>query len=142
MNLIHKIKKVLTNKEIISYLVVGMGTTLINIVTFNVLLNINIDYKVSNLIALVIAKLFAYVANKCCVFRSKTENIIALIKEFFRYFIARGFTGIIDYFGLIFMVEILQISSVVSKYIIQSIVIILNYFLGKYKVFNKGGTYK
>ena len=52
-------------------------------------------------------------------------------------FFARGFTGIIDIFGMFYAVEILKADEMFTKCVIQVIVIILNYILGKRVVFNK-----
>ena len=55
--------------------------------------------------------------------------------EIIRYIFARGFTGLIDIFGMLFAVEILMADEMIAKYIIQVIVIVLNYIFGKRLVF-------
>lgn len=124
-------------KELVMYGAFGVATTVVNIVLYRVLLMFSIDYKISNLIALIFTKLFAYIVNKNFVFHSKCQNILQLCKEFLKFVVARGFTGIIDYFGLIFAVEVMGFSQVYSKYVLQFIVIVLNYIFGKKAVFNK-----
>ena len=52
-----------------------------------------------------------------------------------RFVLARGATGMFDYFGLMVAVELFHFDPVWSKYGIQLIVIILNYVLGKRIVF-------
>ena len=134
------IEKKIKNKnfhEIFMYGIFGVGTTIVNILIYQVFLWFQVDYKLSNLIALIGAKLFAYVVNKNFVFKSKCSNFKELFKEFIRFTLARGVTGLIDYFGLIFAVEILNLSEVYSKYVLQFIVIVLNYVLGKKAVFIK-----
>lgn len=132
----NKIKKIL-NKETINYIIFGVGTTIVNIIVYQGLLTFNVDYKISNIIALVLAKLFSYITNKIIVFKSRQDSIWNLFKEFIKFSFTRGFTGLIDYFGLIFMVEALGFSKVISKYFLQVIVIILNYIFGKLVVFRK-----
>ena len=83
------------------------------------------------------AKLFAYITNKWFVFRSHCANLKELFLEIVKYVFARGFTGLIDIFGMFFAVECLQADEMVTKYVIQVIVIILNYILGKKVVFKK-----
>ena len=112
------IKKIF-NKETINYIIFGVATTLVNIFSYQIFLMLNIDYKVANIVALILAKAFAYITNKFLVFKSKREGLGELLKEFIRFVYTRGFTGLIDYFGLIFAVEFLNANKIISKYIIQ-----------------------
>jgi putative flippase GtrA len=96
-----------------------------------------LDYRLANFIAIVFGKLFAYITNKLFVFNSKTKGIIDCSFEFVKFILARGFTGILDFFGVIFLVEIVGIESIPAKYALQVVVIVLNYVLGKWIVFNK-----
>lgn len=135
--MISKIKNYLTIekiKEFFLYGVGGIGTTILNVVTYQLLLMI-IDYRPANLIAIVFTKLAAYIWNKNLVFKSHCKNFKDFLAEFVRFVLARGFTGLIDYFGVIFAVEILSANKVYSKYALTIIVIIINYVLGKKAVF-------
>lgn len=129
--------KVEKKKEILSYLFFGVTTTIVNIAVFQIFMRIGIDYKIANLLALILAKLYAYVTNKWFVFRSHCNSLGELMMEFLRFASARGVTGLIDYFGLIFAIEVLNFAPVLSKYILQVIVIVLNYILSKMTVFKK-----
>ena len=121
-------------KEIGLYILFGIATTVVNIGVYQCLLN-GMDYRISNLIALVVAKLFAYTTNKLFVFHSRCNSFKELISEFIRFFFARGFTGFFDCLGLLVAVEILHFDRIWSKYIMQAIVIVLNYILSKTIVF-------
>ncbi|HRR76447.1 MAG TPA: GtrA family protein [Ruminococcus sp.] len=112
----------------------GVATTLLNIFLYQFLL-LFLDYKISNLISIVLSKIFAYTVNKNFVFHSKCRDRKELLSEILRFIVMRGATGLIDYFGLIAAVEIFGLNKVWSKYLIQLIVIILNYILGKKAVF-------
>ena len=136
INNIHKNKKL---HKVFRYGIVGAGTTLVNIVVYQLLIYVGIEYMISNLVAIISSKLFAYITNKIYVFKSKTQNFIELAKEFWRYLLARGFTGIIDYVGLIILIEIIKIDEVLSKYIITILVIILNYIFGNKYIFKNQG---
>lgn len=125
------------NKETILYSIVGIITSILNILLFYILIIINIDYKIANIITLVIVKITAYVLNKNIVFKSKCSNKYDLIKEFIRFIIYRGLTLLIDYFGLIIFIDIFNINKLLSKIIIVIIVIIINYITGKKYVFKK-----
>lgn len=122
-------------KELFRYGIAGFSTTLINLITYHVLILI-LDYKIANLIALIVSKTYGYFANKAFVFKSKTGTLRSWVTEVLKFIAARGFTAVVDYFGLIFAVEVLGWNSIVSKYLIQIVVIIMNYILGKYVVFN------
>ena len=112
----------------------GLATTAVNIVVYQTLL-LFLDYRISNLIAILASKLFAYMTNKRFVFHSKCSNKRELLQEICRFILARGATGLLDYFGLIIAVDVFHLNRVWSKYGIQVIVIILNYVLGKKAVF-------
>lgn len=132
---IKKIKDKLINRETILYAIFGFLTFVVGIVIYQGLLYLGVDYKISNIFSLVLGKLFAYVMNKLVVFRCKNENFWEFCKEFVRFVIARGFTALIDYFGVIVAVEFLGWNKVISKYVFMILVIILNYFFGKSVVF-------
>ncbi len=125
-----QIKKIV-NRETVLYGIVGICTSVLNVLLFQIFLFINMNYRPANIITLLIVKLTAYICNKNLVFQSHTGNIYELLKEFGRFLIARGATMIIDYLGLIFMVEILDIRAFISKCVVTLFVIILNYFIGK-----------
>ena len=136
--LIAKILKKVFSREFITYGVFGVLTTLVNILIFKLLFeNLAIAYGIANIIAVLSAKVFAYITNKLFVFRSHCANVKELLLEIVKYVFARGFTGLIDIFGMFFAVELLHADEMITKYIIQVIVIILNYILGKKVVFKK-----
>lgn len=122
-------------KELVSYLIFGFTTTLVNVLVFQGLVFCKVDYKIANLIAIILGKLYAYVTNKKFVFRSKCSTWAETVKEFVRFAYARGITGVLDYFGLILAVECLKLNPVLSKYTLQIIIIVMNYIFSKWLVF-------
>ena len=126
------------NKEIILYSIFGIATAFIGLILYWSFIKIGFNYKISNIFSLVLGKLFAYCTNKIFVFKSFNKNFVDFIKEFIRFVISRGLTGLIDYFGLIFFIEILHGDKFISKYFITILVIILNYIFGKKVVFRNG----
>ncbi len=133
-----KILKKVFSREFITYGVFGVLTTLVNILIFKLLFeNLAVAYGIANIVAVLAAKVFAYITNKLFVFRSHCTNLKELFLEIVKYVFARGFTGLIDIFGMFFAVEVLHADEMITKYIIQVIVIILNYILGKKVVFKK-----
>jgi len=127
--------------ELLRYGFFGAATTVVNVAVYQLLLLI-LDYRLSNLLAVLLSKLFAYVTNKRFVFHSRCRNVPELLREMLRFFLARGATGLLDYFGLIVAVDVFHLDPVWSKYGLQILVIVLNYILGKKTVFlaaPKGG---
>lgn len=125
----------IVNRETISYAFFGVLTSVENVVLFE-MLSSKLEYKFANFITLLIVKLTAYICNKNFVFMSKTGTKIGLLKEFLRFIVARGLTMIVDYAGLIILVEVFARNIFFSKCVVTVIVIVLNYFIGKKHVFN------
>ena len=123
------------NRETILYGIVGVGTSALNIALFQILQAAGLDYRYANFITLVVVKLAAYICNKNLVFQSHTGSLGGLIKEFGRFLAARGATMLIDYWGLVLMVEVLGFQTLFSMCTVTIIVIIINYFVGKKHVF-------
>lgn len=132
--MLHKLKYCIT-KETILYGLFGIITTIINIGLYQILLYFGMKYNYSNLITLVVTKLIAYILNKIFVFKSRTNNTRELGNEFFRYLISRGFTLVLDYLGLILLVDVFKFNERICKYYITILVVIINYFIGKKHVF-------
>lgn len=130
-----KIFSKVCNRETILYGVFGVLTSLLNVFLFKLLITVQIEYKIANLITLIVVKLAAYLCNKFFVFESINKNFLGFIKEFVRFVIARGATALIDYFGLILLVEAWNLDKTISKIFVTVFVIILNYILGKTAVF-------
>lgn len=128
------IKKALDN-EIIRYAISGGLVTFTNAAGYFVLLQLGVVYTVANIISLILSKVVGYLLNKFWVYKSRSNNIKELLLEMLRFILARGFTGLVDFFGLIAMVELLGWNERISKIIIMLAVIVLNYVFGKKAVF-------
>lgn len=136
MELIKKVKEKLFVREIIMYLVFGILTTLVNWVTYFVLVDVfNIEENISNIIAIILSILFAYFTNSYIVFKTKRSNIKERIDEFFKFILGRAFTMIFEIVGFFLMFNILGITDIISKPFITLLVIIMNYFISKYFAF-------
>lgn len=130
------IKKVCT-KEVIFYAIFGVLTTLVNIGTFAIMTKVfGWNENVSNIIAIVLAVLFAYVTNKDLVFHSKAEGANEKLKEFLKFIAGRAFTMVVEFVGCYLMFK-LPIPEMISKCIITVLVIVLNFFISKFFAFKK-----
>ena len=133
-------KKILSiiNVETVRYLVVGGLTTLVNIISYAILYQIlKIEVTISNVISVALAIIFAYMANKIFVFKSKTNSLKELICEMIKFCGARLSTMIIEVVGVFALYNIMKINPMISKILTQVIVVIVNYFISKFLVFNK-----
>lgn len=120
-------------KELIDYGIWGVTTVVFNMLSF-VLLEYIFTYQIANLISIIATKIFAYLVNKFFVFKTK-NGIVETLKEMVRFVMARAVTGVVDYFGLIFLVEVVTMPSSMGKALMIVITTVMNYILGKYKVF-------
>ena len=123
------------NKEIVLYLIFGVLTTLVNILSylfFSKILGIN--NLLSNIIAWFLSIIFAYVTNRILVFESKNEKIL---HEFALFISGRGLSGILDSLLFYILVILLMFNDVVSKIFINIIVVIINYVLSKKIIFKE-----
>lgn len=126
-NIYHK------NEEIWNYLIVGFLTTIVSIGSYALFARImKISYIYSNVFSWVAAVLFAYFANRIFVFHSNENN---KIKEFLKFTTSRLATLLIDTLCMILLIEICKINDMISKIIVQFIIVILNYVLSKLLVF-------
>lgn len=137
MEKIKKITEKILTKEIILYIVFGLLTTVINLGSFYVLNSIwQWNENLSNLIAILLAVLVAYLTNKDLVFHSEANTIKEKLQEFFKFMVGRAFTMIVEFLGGFVLFQT-PIPEMLSKAFITIIVIILNFFISKFFAFNK-----
>ena len=131
------IKKII-NTQTILYVIFGMLTTIVNLISYYFFSNImSINYLISNMISWIISVLFAYITNKFYVFNSKDTSKDIIIKEFIKFVNCRLTSGIIEMILLFLLVDIIKVNDVISKLVIGVIVVILNFIFSKLFVFKK-----
>ena len=135
--MLKKLYKKFVNRETITYAIFGALGSVLNVGMFHGLLVAGMEYKLANIITLITVKLALYICNKNFVFKSKCENFIELAKEFGRFVFWRGATMILDYVGLILLVEMAHMNKTLGKVIVTVLVIVINYVAGKKHVFKK-----
>ncbi|MBQ2801091.1 MAG: GtrA family protein [Lachnospiraceae bacterium] len=132
-------------KEIIMYLIFGVGTTVVNwgIYTVIVMLGKEVNLTIANIIAWVGAVAFAYITNKLWVFESKSWSLEVVWKELGMFLGARIFSGIFE-IGLFPVLvwlgmnqAIFGVEGMLAKVIISVLVVVLNYIFSKLLVFKK-----
>ena len=125
----------MNKKEVISYLIFGILTTLVNIVVYTICDDVlQIQYLISNAIAWIVSVLFSYFTNRKYVFESHNSSII---NELVKFIGARVSTGIMDMLLMWLFVDVLSMQSMISKIIVNVVVVILNYIFSKLFVFQE-----
>lgn len=140
------------NREVISYLIFGVLTTLVSILTFQLfgfLLGEEL-YLVNNILSWIISVSFAFVTNKLWVFESKAWDIRVIKTEISGFMAARLFSLLVEEMGLFLLIDLLNVGklnfeilgflitgALISKVIMQVIVVLLNYFFSKFLIFKK-----
>ena len=150
-------------REIITYIIFGVLTTAVNLVTFYIfkkifisigwegvfnkllgsagwdkaleLLGSGTDYLDATVIAWTVAVIFAFVTNKLIVFESKSWKPAVAGKEFVGFIGARLFSLLVELVFMFVMVTLLKWNDLVAKLIVQVIVVILNYVFSKLLIF-------
>lgn len=117
------------------YLIFGVITTLVNLVIFKLLIDRGIHYTISTTIAFVLAVSVAFWTNRTWVFRSQSQGMKAIFREMTSFFSVRILTYFVDIIGLVIFIELVHIDEFISKIIINVVVVVLNYLLSRYVVF-------
>lgn len=137
----HKIFGKFCNYEFISYMAVGVLTTVISYVVFALFMN-STHTVVANTISFIAAVIFSYFANKLFVFDSPSFTPKVLIPEFLKF---TGFRVLAYVFETLFIwlfADIIGLPKFWMKVVASIFVIIMNYFTGKFLVFIRKGETK
>lgn len=131
-------EKLWNNTEVVSYLLVGVATTLVNyIVYFLATRGLGLEVMPGTWTAWVAAVIFGYAANKAFVFRTHCASAWALLREAGSFFAMRlvslGMESVLMYLT----VEVMHLNDLAMKLIVNIVVIILNYVFSKLVVFKK-----
>ena len=129
--------------EVLRYLIIGGCTTLVNFVVFTILVRLfYIDVTISNVTSVIVSILFAYVANKWFVFRSRCSSLSSLFAEFCKFVGARLVTMVIEVGGVYLLVNVIGQDELLGKLETQVVVIVGNYFISKFLVFRQNAAQK
>ena len=127
-------------KEIILYLIFGVLTTVVSLLTYYIctitFLNPNnaIEIQIANIISWITCVTFAFFTNRKNVFESKED----IKKEGIKFYISRLSALLIDVVMIFIFVSLLKINDKIIKLVNQVIIIIFNYIASKLFVFKKG----
>lgn len=141
--MLEKIKKLYNKyKEIVNYLIIGVLTTVVSLVSFYLIRifvftnDSQFDIQFANVISWVLAVLFAFVTNKKYVFESKSTGYQKFL-EMIKFYVSRLTTLGVEMFVMWLLTSPLKVDDMISKIIVQFIIVILNYVFSKLFVFKK-----
>lgn len=124
------------NEEVLSYLIFGGLTTLVNIIVFFLFDSVlGVQYLIANAISIGVSILFAFFTNKKYVFKSETETMNAWLKEFLLFCSFRLVSAGFDMLSMWLLVGGLHLEANLAKLVTQLIVVLLNYLFSKWFIF-------
>lgn len=123
------------NKKVLIYVICGIGTTLVDWVTYWIFRQFHMPYVIANICSWLLAVLFAYGTNKQFVFQTPWNQEIG--KEVLSFTVGRIGTGILQIAGITFLVSGIHLNEYIAKAGISVLVLILNYVISKKMVFRK-----
>lgn len=136
MDKLKKLWRFFTSAEMISYIVFGVLTTAVNVLSFGLLRSLlHWDLLVANTIAWILSVAFAFITNKLYVFKSKSFEAILFRRELATFVGARLLSLGVDTLGMLLLVNVLIWNDWLAKIIMNVIVIIINYVLSKRIIF-------
>jgi len=126
--MIRKIWDKVMNREVISYLIFGVLTTLVKSGT---------DYRIATAVAWAVSVLFAFLVNKIFVFQSYDLHLSFVMKEILSFTACRAASGVMEMILMVIMVSWLKMDEYVSKILVSVVVVIANYGFSKVFIFRK-----
>lgn len=124
--------------DILSYLFFGVLTTVVNYLVYLPCYNwLGISAAVSNVIAWVVAVVFAYLTNKPFVFKSHDWSWKTVGPELTKFLSCRVGSGLLETAIIFAAVDCLSWNGNVWKLVTSVLVVILNYVASKLLVFRK-----
>ncbi len=142
MDKLKKLWRFMTTPEMVLYIVFGVLTTAVNVITYGLLRPVmpwdeHSNVLVANAIAWVVSVAFAFITNKLFVFQSKSFAARVFWRELTTFVGARLLSFGVDELGMLLLVNVLTWNDWVAKIIMNVIVVIINYVLSKLIIFKK-----
>ena len=127
-------------KETLLYIISGVASVVITLIIYYFCVFIFLDandafeLQVANVLSWFVAVVFVYFTNRKYVFCSSNPKII---REMFGFLLSRLFTLLVDMAIMFVFVSLAHFDDKIFKIISQIIVIVLNYIISKFLIFNK-----
>ena len=137
--------KSLINYETVSYIFIGVLTTVISFAiyfsTYYFMMAFGIDERIvivtAEVLSFVLSVLFSYFPNKIAVFDSHDFSFKKVIVEMLLFYASRIFSFLAETVILLVTITVLHLNDVAMKLIASVVVVILNYIFSKFFVFTK-----
>ena len=124
--------------DIITYLIFGVLTTVVNYLVYLPLYNyLHIPASVCNIVAWGVAVAFAYLTNKPFVFKSHDWSAKTVLPELSKFVSCRLVSGVMETAIIFLTVDLMHWNGNIWKLFTQILVVIMNYFASKLLVFRK-----
>lgn len=134
----HLKKLVVKYWDVLTYLVFGVLTTVVNYIVYLPVYNLlGASAALSNAIAWVVAVAFAYLTNKPFVFKSHDWSLKTVLPELGKFVGCRVASGAAETLILLVTVDLIGWNGNVWKLVTSVLVVVLNYFASKFLVFKK-----
>lgn len=126
------------NREIVTYLICGVITTLVNYTVYFLLREFTgLSLTVSNIVAFLVAVTQAYFTNKFFVYQKYDCAFKVMVKEFSSFVTLRVVSMGIETFLLFVLVTYAHYWEYGVKVAVSVLVVILNYLFGKFITFKR-----
>ena len=123
--------------DIVAYVFWGVVTTVVNLAVYHLCFNVlHFEYYSSSVISWIAAVAVAYLTNRKWVFHSKAHGAKEIFLEIVKFVASRLATLVMEMVLLFLGRDILHLDENLTKYVATFLVIVLNYVLGKFFVFN------
>lgn len=124
--------------DVLSYLFFGGLTTLVNYLIYIFVFQwLEFSAAISNMIAWVVAVVFAYLTNKPFVFKSHDWSARTVLPELGKFLGCRVGSGLLETGLLALCVDILRWNGLLMKIVTSVLVVIINYLGSKFLVFQE-----
>lgn len=127
-------------RDVLLYLIFGGLTTLVNFLIYFPLYNLlGLSGAFSNVIAWLVAVIFAFLTNKPFVFQSYDWSVKTVLPEATKFVGCRILSGLMETLSIWMFVDLLRWNGNWIKIIVSVMVVILNFIFSKWIVFIKKG---
>ncbi len=130
--------KKLFHNQALRYVFFGGCTTMVNLVSYYLLRQgMGVSVTAANTFAIFLSILFAYAVNKLFVFEHRVNSFSELLKEAGSFIGMRLGTMVVEVLGVVLLSSVWGVNDMVSKLLIQVLILVLNFLISKFVVFRE-----
>lgn len=126
------------HKEVLLYLFFGVCSFVLNIFSYSLATIVfGISELIANVLAWILAVVFAFFTNRIWVFHSETNSYKEYAMQMGDFFCGRLATLVVEEIIILVFITLMKMPGVPVKIVAQIVVIVLNYIISKLWVFKK-----